>query len=134
MLEEIATKFEIIMIIDDNPIDLYISSRIILKNHFAKKLIQFSSALSALDYLKENQDNESLLPNLILIDIYMPIMTGFKFMEIYNQLPFRLKNNIDVYVISSTINEEDIKKVHADKNIKAFHEKPITKEFLESIN
>lgn len=133
MLEEVATKFKTIMIIDDNPIDLYISSKIILKNHFAENLLQYSSAQLAINYLKENQDNEQLLPNLILIDIHMPIMTGFEFMDIYNQLPLKLKQQCDVYVISSTIDEDDIKKVDANKNIKALHEKPITKEFLHSI-
>lgn len=133
MLEEIQTKFKMIMIIDDNPIDLYISSRIILKNHFAKKLLQYSSAQLALDYLKENQEDHKLLPNIILIDLHMPIMTGFEFMSIYNQLPTKLRSNCDVYVISSTIDEDDIKKVDANKNIKALQGKPITKDFLESI-
>ncbi|MES2748669.1 MAG: response regulator [Bacteroidota bacterium] len=134
MILEGNEKFDTIMIIDDNTIDLYISSRIITKNKFAKKLLQFSSAVEALDYLNENQENKSLLPNLILVDIHMPIMSGFEFMEIYNQLSTELKSNCDVYIISSTINDEDLKKIHNDKNIIAFHEKPITKEFLDDIN
>lgn len=133
MLGEVATKFKTIMIIDDNPIDLYISSKIILKNHFAQNLLQYSSAQLAINYLKENQENKKLLPNLILVDIHMPIMTGFEFMDIYNQFPTKLKKNCDIYVVSSTIDEDDIKKVDANTNIKALHEKPITKEFLGSI-
>jgi CheY-like chemotaxis protein len=133
MLEEIQTKFKTIMIIEDNPIDLYISSRVILKNNFTENLLKYSSAQLALDYLIENQDIEDLLPNLILIDIHMPIMTGFEFMDIYNLFSAKLKKNCEIYVLSSTIDELDIKKVDDDTNIKSFHEKPITKEFLESI-
>ena len=95
--------------------------------------MQYSSAQLALDYLKENQEDHKLLPNIILIDLHMPIMTGFEFMSIYNQLPTKLRSNCDVYVISSTIDEDDIKKVDANKNIKALQGKPITKDFLESI-
>lgn len=133
MLEQVTTRFETIMIIDDNTIDLYISSRIIIQNNFAQNVLQYSSAKAALSYLIEHQNNIKLLPNIIFIDIYMPEMSGFEFMTIYNQLSNKLKNKCTVYIISSTNNEKDIDQIFATKNIKAFHEKPLTKAFLESI-
>ena len=133
MLELIPTKYETIMIIDDNSIDLYISSRIITKHHFAKNVLQYSSAKLALDYLEKNQNNTKLLPDLIFVDIYMPEMSGFEFIESYNQFSNELKNKCSVYVISSTNNEKDIDEIHSNKNIKSFKEKPITKEFLDEL-
>lgn len=134
MLEQVTTKFETIMIIDDSSIDLYISSRIIAQNKLAQNVLQYSSAKSALNYLTENQNKASLLPDVLLIDIYMPEMSGFEFMVKYNLLSTILKDKCSVYIISSTNNERDIAQVQADKNIEAFHEKPLTKEFLESID
>ena len=133
MLENVPTKYETIMIIDDNSIDLYIGSRIITKHHFAKNVLQYSSAKLALDYLEKNQKEPKFLPDIIFVDIYMPEMSGFEFIESYNELSFELKNKCSVFVISSTNNEKDIGEIYSNKNIKAFKEKPITKEFLEGL-
>jgi CheY-like chemotaxis protein len=134
MLENVPTKYETIMIIDDNSIDLYIGSRVIMKHHFAKNVLQYSSAKLALEYLEKNQNKSNLLPDVIFVDIYMPEMSGFEFIESYNQFSNKLKNKCSLYVISSTNNEKDIGEIHSNKNIKSFKEKPITKEFLEELN
>jgi CheY-like chemotaxis protein len=133
MNEQSIAKFETIMIIDDNVIDLYIASRMITKNNFGKKVLSYSKAQDALDFLKENQDNEEALPQIIFVDIYMPIMSGFEFLTTYNQLPEKLKNYCHVYVISSTIDDYDIIRASTDVNIISFQVKPITKDFLDQI-
>lgn len=133
-MEEIAPKFERVMIIDDNVIDLYITKRLIIKNNFGKIVFEYSSAEEALKYLQEHQERLSMLPQVIFIDIYMPVMSGFEFMEAYDTLASSLKKNCKVFIISSTIDEIDIARSNNDKNISTFQVKPITKEFLESIN
>jgi len=130
MKEEQAPRFESVMIIDDNLIDLYISSRMITKNNFGKKVLQYSSAIEALKYLRENQENIPGLPEVIFVDIYMPGMSGFEFMKKYDKLSTRLKNLCRVFIISSSIDEQDLTCANNDKNIVAMKEKPITKEFL----
>ncbi len=128
-----AAKFESVMLIDDNSIDLYINARIIANNNFAEKVLSFSSSEKALAYLIENQNNTINLPMVIFVDIHMPGMSGFEFMAVYDTLSVVLKNYCQIFIISSTIDSEDIKQASNDKNIRAFQEKPITKDFLDSI-
>ncbi|MBK5194016.1 MAG: response regulator, partial [Flavobacteriaceae bacterium] len=130
MIEEQSPRFESVMIIDDNLIDLYIASRMITKNNFGKKAMQYSSAIEALNYLQENQANIPQLPEVIFLDIYMPGMTGFEFMKEYGKLPTPLKNICKVFIISSSLYEQDVAYANNDENIVAMKEKPITKEFL----
>jgi CheY-like chemotaxis protein len=130
MKEEQSPRFENVMIIDDNLIDLYISSRMITKNNFGKKVMQYSSAIEALKYLQENQESIPRLPEVIFVDIYMPGMSGFEFMKEYDKLSTSLKNLCRVFIISSSIDEQDLNCANNDKNIVAMKEKPITKEFL----
>ena len=133
MTNELKPKFETVMIIDDNTIDLYISSRLITKNYFGKKVLMYSDAKEALKYLQENQHDFSMLPQIIFVDIYMPIMSGFEFLDAYDKLPLDLKNKCRTYIISSTIDEDDIIRARRDKNVISFQVKPINKEFLERI-
>ena len=133
MKEEVSVNFDSVMLIDDNPIDLYIASRMININNFAKNILQFSSAIEALTYLKENQEDTSLLPDVIFVDIYMPGMSGFEFMAEYEKLPIALKEHCKVFIVSSTVDQEDVAKANRDKNIIAMKEKPITKDFLNGL-
>ena len=133
MINELQPKFERVMIIDDNIIDLYITKRLIIKNNFGKEVLEYSNAEQALKYLQDHQDTISLLPQIIFIDIYMPVMSGFEFLEAYDQLPAALKNYCKAFIISSTIDDNDIARARMDKNLTSFQVKPITKEFLDRI-
>jgi len=132
-MKEPDPKFETVMIIDDNLVDLYIISRMITKNNFGKNVLHYTEAEEAMKYLQENQDNVSKLPQIIFVDIYMPLMSGFEFLEVYDTLSAALKNYCKTYVISSTIDNEDIARSSRNKNVVCFHVKPITKEFLDRI-
>ena len=133
-MENLEPKFENVMIVDDNIIDLYITKRLIIKNNFGKKVLEYAAADEALKYLQDHQESMLMLPQVIFLDIYMPIMSGFEFMVVYDKLPNAFKNNCKVFITSTSIDENDIARSDANKNITAFREKPITKEFLNSIN
>ncbi|MFH6991113.1 response regulator [Flavobacterium sp. FlaQc-48] len=133
MLKELHPKFETVMIIDDNLVDLYIISRMVTQNNFGKNVLHYTEAQEAVKYLQENQYNISKLPQIIFVDIYMPLMSGFEFLEVYHTLSTTLKNYCKTYIISSTIDNEDIARSSSNKNVVSFHVKPITKEFLDRI-
>lgn len=127
------SKFERVMVIDDNTIDIYITYQLMTRINFSAKIDQYTSVVKALEFLQENENNLSVLPQIIIVDIYMPLITGFEFMVEYDKLSADFKNQCKVYLVSSTIDENDIKRAKDNSNIVAFQEKAITKEFLNSI-
>lgn len=134
MREDTPTTFQKVMIIDDNNIDIFISARMIVKNNFSKEVLRYTNAPEALNYLKDNQENITELPQIIFIDIYMPMMSGFEFLEVYDGLSDTLKNHCKAYMLSSSIDKEDIYLSANNKNVVRFLSKPITKEFFEEFN
>ena len=126
-------KFGSIMIIDDNQIDRYIMARLILKQNIGEKVYEYSSAKEALLFLEANQENPNALPDLIFVDIHMPVMNGFEFMEAYDHFSATLKKRCMAYIFSSTIHAFDIERAKGDKNVVDFKEKPLTKAFLQEI-
>ncbi|RTY88816.1 response regulator [Flavobacterium sp. RSP15] len=133
MKNELKTKFGKVLLIDDNPIERYICSQIILHNNFGKNVVEFALASEALAYLENNQERHDQLPEVIFIDLYMPHFSGFEFLEAYDKLPLTLKNKVKVFIVSNTINNHDIIRVCRDPNVVSFQQKPITQEFLDRI-
>lgn len=126
-------QFANMMLIDDNSIDLYITAKVIKRTNIGKEVQQYTDATEALKYLQDNSGNLSALPNIILVDIYMPGMSGFEFMEAYDKLPKALKGFCKVFIVSSSIDFHDLDRANNDENVAAFCEKPISSEFLLSI-
>jgi len=127
------TKFRAAMVIDDNNIDLYLASKMISKSAFAERVLTFTSAVDALAYLQEHARDPAALPEIMLVDIYMPMMSGFEFMEAFSGLPESVRRHCRAFITSSTIDERDIARTESDPLVEAFHEKPISREFLEAI-
>lgn len=125
--------FDKVMIIDDNELDLYIAAKLITKNKFSKHILEYNSASSALEYLTENQENADLLPQIIFVDIYMPLIDGFEFLENYKLLSPTLTHNCKIIMVSSTIDDRDIFAAKNDQSISLFTVKPITKSFFDEI-
>jgi CheY-like chemotaxis protein len=126
------TKFKKIMIVDDNEFDCYITSKIINNFDATVDIMEFNSSLTAIGYLEEFQNSLEKLPDLIFLDIYMPLLDGFDFIEKFNELSDVIKEHTKICILSTTVDDLYIHKARVNESI-LFTSKPITKEFLQSI-
>lgn len=125
-------RLKSIMIIDDNEFDCYITSKLINSHDDTIDIMEFNSSVTALQYLQEFQNDTKKLPNLIFLDIYMPLMDGFEFIEHFNQFSKVLTDYTKICIVSSTIDDYYINKAKLDANV-LFTSKPISKEFIASL-
>ncbi|WP_333810091.1 response regulator [Flavobacterium sp.] len=126
-------KIDIIALIDDDPAFVYITEKIIEKTNKFKEVKVFDNGLNALNYLKENVKNSLHLPDIIFLDLSMPVMDGWQFLEEYALLKIENKNKITVYICSSSISPYDITRAKNISEVTDFIIKPITKEKLTEI-
>lgn len=98
------------------------------KKNLADQLVHLRDGREAISYLKKAEASE--LPDYILLDLYMPTMSGFEFLEKYNKLK-GLRDKIEIYVCTSSKNKEDRDEVMNYPFVNAFLEKPLSDEFLE---
>lgn len=128
-----GSAYNKVLVIDDNETDRYIASRNLRKYAFADEIVTISSAKEALIYLKSFTNNPELLPNFIFLDIRMPEMDGFEFLEQYAKLSEVIKLNSIIMMLTTSLNEEDHEKAKNNKYVKRFMNKPLDKENLESL-
>lgn len=132
MVNEVK-EVELVMIVDDNDTDNFISKRIIEITRFAKEVEIKSSGKSALEYLEENKDNAERLPNLIFLDINMPIVDGFVFLYEFEKFAEDLKDRCKVVILSSSDNKRDIDKIVNNDHVIKFVTKPLTESALNEL-
>ena len=124
---------DLVMLVDDNDTDNFISKRIIEITKFAKEVEIKNSGKSALEYLEQNKDNIDKLPNIIFLDINMPIVDGFVFLYEFEKFDQSLKDKCKVIILSSSDNKRDIDKIVNNNHVVKFITKPLTEGALEEI-
>ncbi|MEM6814698.1 MAG: response regulator [Bacteroidota bacterium] len=122
-------KLERIMLIDDDA-DTNLCNKILLKQvEAANEILEFQEGEKALEYLQAANDGIDLL----MLDINMPIMNGWKFLDEYDKLPATKQAKMMVMMVTSSRNIEDEKKALGNKKISKYIHKPLTKEGIADI-
>ena len=122
-----------VMLVDDNDTDNFISKRIIEITKFSDNVIVKNSGKSALDYLVENKESPDAIPDIIFLDINMPIVDGFVFLYEYEKFSNSVKDKCRVIILSSSDNKRDIDKIVNNDFVIKFVTKPLTEKTLEEI-
>lgn len=123
----------LVMLVDDNDTDNFISKRIIEITKFAGEVEIKSSGKSALEYLDEHKEDASRLPDIIFLDINMPIVDGFVFLYEFEKFTDIVKNKCKVIILSSSDNKRDIDKIVNNDHVIKFITKPLTENALSEI-
>lgn len=121
-------KKEIICIVDDDQVYQYTATKSIKSNDAVKRILVFNDGEEAYTYLLENLSIRENLPDIIFLDINMPYMDGWEFMDRFIELKPELNKPITIYMISSSVQEEDIQRAKQISEISDYIIKPISTE------
>lgn len=124
-----VSSVRLAVLIDDNDIDLFVQKRFIEINRFADQVITFRSPLDALHYLGQAED----LPEIIFLDLNMPVMDGFEFLERSVQLPVKIVSHSKVIVLTSSSSASDRDRAFTFSNVIRFLSKPMNLKNLEDL-
>lgn len=123
-----------VILVDDSSIDNFVDSKIISLYHFADNIVVFTKARKALKYLMEiNQSDEEEIPFVLFLDLVMPDMDGFEFLNAFSLLPVKIKRNMKIVVLTSSSNPADIEICKKNEAVVAFFHKPLIKSNLEDL-
>ncbi len=121
------------MLVDDNPDDNFFHEREIKKDHLEATVVVKNSGTEALEYLKSKKDIERLPPDLIFLDINMPGMNGWEFLEEYSLLDNKFQSDVLIIMLTTSDNPDDEERTRTWSNVSDYITKPLTKEKMKVI-
>ncbi len=119
--------------VDDDAITIMICEKILSHVSFAEQIISATNGSEAINFIVKCFNDNTPLPQLIFLDLNMPIMNGWEFLEAFKDLNFPQNNQPIVCILSSTIDAEDANRAMQYSFVKKFISKPLTKEILDTI-
>ncbi|MFA6086077.1 response regulator [Mucilaginibacter sp.] len=117
------------LLIDDNYIDNFVTRKILESGNFAENIIVHQSPTDAIEALR----NGSVKPDVIFLDIRMPQMTGFEFLQEFETMKMDDKDKVKIFILSSSLDPTDLSNTLNNKYVAQFLHKPLTHEALEEL-
>ncbi len=115
-------KFDLTYIVDDDPIFVIVLKKILAKMNIFKEIKYLKNGLEALKDLNLVNEEEKTFPDIIFLDLNMPVLDGWQFLEALEKTPY--KDKLNVYIVSSTIDKSEIIKCENYESVKNFISKP----------
>lgn len=127
--EQLNNKYPFVLIVDDSIIDMDLLELILSIKNFCKKITKYSSGISTLEYL---QNPDATIPDLIFLDINMPKMSGFDFLDEVRKIP-GLEQKLKIVMLTSSSDRKDIEKARSYNCVLEYIVKPINIKILETL-
>ncbi|MBA3830008.1 MAG: response regulator [Taibaiella sp.] len=119
------------IVIDDSKLDCFIAEKVIRNTGMSESTHSFIDAREALAYIADNTNTE--VQTILIVDIHMPMMNGFEFVEAFEKLPADMQKCYIIYILSSSINENDLNRVKNYPAVRHFLSKPLTSNTLTAL-
>jgi CheY-like chemotaxis protein len=126
-------KLNTILLVDDEEVVNFLNRKVIEKNSLIKDVVVRQNGEEALDYLKERIRQNLNFPELILLDINMPKMDGFEFLEEYEKFEAEKKESTVIFILTTSKDPDDMEKAYSYNAVKGIDNKPLSKELLNYI-
>jgi CheY-like chemotaxis protein len=131
-----AKKYKTVMLIDDNEIDNLINQKMIEAASITENIYTHTGAKSAIEFLRNMEKMEvadKVLPDVIFLDIDMPLMDGFQFLDEFEKLTTITKKKCKIVMLTSSINPQDFSRSKKYNNVKLYLNKPLSHESISKL-
>lgn len=125
---------KLVMVIDDTLIDQFVAERMIKLYGFSENVIVFDSGIKALEYFSRHDLLEEDIPQVVFLDIRMPEMDGFEFLEEYAKLSAELKSKIKIVMLTSSLDKNDHDRGLKNPYVTHFLNKPLDEDQLSKLS
>ncbi|MDP3467202.1 MAG: response regulator [Daejeonella sp.] len=128
-----SAQFPNFIIIDDSRLDCFIAEKIIQNSGTYSSIKTYMDASQAYEDIKNGDIGDDSIITIIILDIQMPVMNGFQFVEVFEMLPKEIQSKFVIFLFSSSINENDKNRLGNYPSIIRFYSKPISKDTIAQI-
>ena len=126
----IQEQMSTVLIIDDDPVHQRIAQLMISRNHLFDTCVSHTEAGQALKFLKSNSNNPEALPDIILLDLNMPVIDGWDFLDTYDKFRGDLVKDIRIFIVTSSVDEKDKLRSQTFSFVKGFISKPLSPDII----
>jgi len=122
-----------ILLVDDDPDDNFFHQLVIEESGYCETVRIAENGQKALDYLTQTDHPDYLQPDVIMLDINMPGMNGFEFLDRYHQLPASQKSRLILLMLTTSLNPADRQRAIGMGEVAGYYSKPLTKDMIQKV-
>jgi len=120
------------IIIDNDPVNNLLCGLAIKDAVADADILDFTNPLKAFEYISEDKESKNRM-NILLLDINLPIWSGWDFVDYFEKLDEKIKKHFKIYMLSSSIDNNDKQRAVENKNVVDYIEKPLTEQKVSSL-